>query len=363
MPVIVPRDFNFPSRTGIASRKPVRGVQLARIGHALNYLRGHGHVVIPATRLSAVAIPAGSAYVYHFITPLQTSTRHLVWHLVPRVDTGMSVVSFSGFMGTGGVLQGVSSGGAVHTTTVLAADPARRPLTTAWRVVEALDTAPSSLYLGGASEITIENDASSTADLYIDSIGCYALPRETLEFDADDVGINVPTCGPELPIFDADDYLSIGALSRAMEAGESTATFGTGSRALFAFSRPEGYGIPISGGSWTPIFVEGPCIQAHHRFRGEVLRRVWCNARGTVDGGSAMEVRFTAASGDTATKVSVGATWSFPVALDADAEDLAASDGRRDATDEIVTIEARISSGAGSGTVESVSLIDGVISV
>lgn len=351
MPVIVPRDFNFPSRTGIASRKPVRGVQLARIGHALNYLRGHGHVVIPATRLSAVAIPAGSAYVYDFIGILKPQTRHLVWNVVPRVDTGMAVGTFT------------MTGGQAHTFSALASDPARRPLTTGVRFIDALGATSPINYFGAAFTVTIENDASSTADLYIDSIGCYALPRETLEIDADDVGINVPTIGPELPIFDADDHLSIGALSRAMENQEDTGLIDMTARNLFSWARPRGYGIEFNGTTWTPVFVEGPVVQAHHRFRDEVLRGVYCNVVGYVaTPGDSLEVRFTAASGDAITETdasTASGSWGFPTLLDVDAEDLSTSDGRRDATDEVITIEARVTgSGTQQGWLEGLSIID-----
>jgi hypothetical protein len=349
MVAIVPRDCPIPARAGVASGRPVRGAHLQSVARAINYMRGYGQVVLPAMRLDP-AIPAATTYTYSAIMLVKPWTRHLVWHLRFRVDTGIAFVTFT------------EPSGGTYAVTVLPTEPADRVIHTGGFHVEALSGAPSWVYLGEPRAFTIASSASSTADVYVDAIACYALPRETLELDADDYGIDAHTLAPGLPIFD-DDYYSIGALARAMEAGEDTTTSGYATRALFAWARPQGQGLSVLGTKWTPVFDEGPCIQPHHRFRAETIRQVYCNVTGVVDTpGDTLEVRFTAASGDTVTETDASTTsgsWGFPSILDVYAEDLSTADGRRSATDEIITIEVRCT---GAGTqqayLEGLSIID-----
>lgn len=356
MSVPVPRDFPFPSRSGIASGKPVRAGQIAQVGHALNYLKGHGHTVIPAMSLTSVPIPPGTTYTYDAIFPLQPWTRHLVWSFRPRINTA------------GGFATGTFTGpyGGAFTFSALRSEPEYRAITTAFRFIEAATSAPtSSLYYGAPGTFTIENDATSTHDLYVDVVQCLALPRETLEMDTSDEAISgAGSIGAGLPIFD-QAYYSLGGISRVIADGEDSASLGFATRALFAWARPRGQGLLVSGTTWTPVFEEGPCIQPHHRFRAETLRHVWCNVVGKVDtGGDTLEVRFTAASGDTVTETDGSTTsgsWGFPSALDVYAEDLATSDGRRASTDEVITIEVRCTgAGTQTGYLEGISMIDSV---
>lgn len=352
--VPVARDFPFPSRSGIASAKPVRAGQIAQVGHALNYLKGHGHTVIPAMSLTSVPIPPGTTYTYDAIFPLQPWTRHLVWSLRPRINTagGFATGTFT------------SPTGAAFAFSALRSEPEYRAITTAFRFVDAMTAAATSSYYGNPASFTIENDATSTHDLYIDVVQCLALPRETLEVDGADDGLSVASVGAGLPIFD-EAYYSIGGLSRSMAAGEDAAGSGYAARALFAWARPRGQGLLVSGTTWTPVFEEGPVIQPHHRFRAETLRQVYCNVVGYVDtSGDQLEVRFTAASGDTVTEVdasTTSGTFGFPSALDVYAEDLSTSDGRRAATDEVITIEVRCTgAGTQTGYLEGLSMIDGL---
>lgn len=347
MVAIVPRDFPFPGRAGIASRKPVRGVHLMPVASALNYLRAYGTVVLPAMRL-APFVPPSTTYTFSGIFPLKTTTRHLVWYIEPRVDSGVGELTFT-----------EDSGGTI-TRRILTSVPSRRRISTGFFHVESLSGAPANPYTGGIRSWTLGQSAAATADVYIDTIACFALPRETLLLDTDDVGLDVDTLRPDLPIFD-DAYYSIGGISRALVAGEDTTTNGYGTRALFAWARAQGQGITVTGGTFTDIFDEGPVIQPHHRFTAETLRACYANASGWTDAATTMEVRFTAASGDTFTKTIAYASsgsWGFPGQIDCYAEDLSAADGRRASTDEIVTIAARISAGAGNGYLEGLSIID-----
>lgn len=349
MSVPVPRDFPFPSRSGIASGKPVRAGQIAQVGHALNYLKGHGHTVIPAMSLTSVPIPPGTTYVYDAIGILKPWTRHVVWSFRPRINTAGGFAS--------GVFQ--MTGGQAHAFTAFRSEPEYRAITTAFQFVDALGSAPTAPYYGSPFVIGIENDAASTHDVYIDVVQCIALPRETLEIDGVDDGLSVVSVGGGLPIFD-QAYYSLGGISRAIAAGEDTATSGYATRSLFAWARPRGQGLAVTG-AWADVFEEGPCIQPHHRFRAETLRKVWCNVIGTVDTvGDTLEVRFTTASGDTITETTTGA-WGFPSALDVYAEDLSTNDGRRSSTDEIVRIEARVTgAGTQTGYLAGLSMIDSV---
>lgn len=353
MSVPVPRDFPFPSRSGIASGKPVRAGQIAQVGHALNYLKGHGHTVIPAMALTSVAVPPGTTYTYDAIAILKPWTRHVVWSFRPRINTA------------GGFASGTFTGmtGATFAFSALRSEPEYRAITTAFRFVEALTGAPSAPDEGTPVTFSIENDATSTHSVYIDVVRCIALPRETLEVDGVDDGLSMTSVGASLPIFD-QVYYSLGGISRSVAAGENTASSGYATRALFAWARPRGQGFSVTS-AWADVFEEGPCVQPHHRFRAETLRKVLCSCVGKVDtSGDTLEVRLTTTSGDTLTLSETSTTsgsWVTASALDVYAEDLSTNDGRRSDTDEIVRVEARCT-GAGpkTGRLEGLSMIDSV---
>lgn len=335
----VPARFPFPSRAGIASGKPVRAQQLAPVAEALMYLRGHSRVLVPCTAIDH-AIPASTTRIYTVPMQIATWMRHIAWHIRLRSTSAVATVAFT------------DPTGGTSTYTVAPLDADVGPRVSSRTHVETLSTpVTDSDYLATPRTITIQRTDAGGGSVYVDMLGATALSRESLESDADDLGISVPTVRPDTPIV-SDDYISLGGIVRAMADQDDATLHGYTDRHLFFWTRPQGQGVSVTS-AWAPIFIEGPVIQASHRYVGETLRRVYCGATGKVTtSGDTLEVRFTAASGDTVTETltaTTSGTWGLPVELDVYAEDLSTSDGRRSDTDEIVTIEARVT-GAGTQT-------------
>lgn len=335
----VPTRFAFPSRAGVASGKPVRAQQLAPVAEALMYLRGHSRVLVPCTALDN-AIPASASRTY--TVPMQVAKwmRHLAWHIQLRSTSAVATVVFT------------DPTGGTSTYTVAPLDADAGPRISGRTHIETLTTpVTDSDYLATPRTITFQRTDANAGSVYVDVLGCTALSRVDLESDTADMGIDLPTVRPDLPIV-ADDYVSIGGIARVMADQDDTTLHSYTDRHLFFWGRPQGQGVSVTS-AWAPIFVEGPVVQASHRYIGETLRRVYCGATGKVTtSGDTLEVRFTAASGDTVTETltaTTSGTWGLPVELDVYAEDLSTSDGRRSSTDEIVTIEARVT-GAGTQT-------------
>lgn len=340
MTVIVPTTFPFPSRAGIASGKPVRGVQITALARAANYLLGRGAVLIPATRLEGTAIAPGSTATYRAQLWQKMQGHHRAWEIRPIVSPSTGgTATFTFTDPSGGTL----------TTSVLESDPAFRVYSTGTMHAE---TVPTADWANGptAVEFTFANDVASTGDLVVEGLSCFELPRSTLARDGADYGVDQDTTAAGLPIFD-DVGLSIGGVSRAIGPAQLYDP-----RSLFHYMRASGDGLSVTG-TWAPLFDEGPVIQPSHQFRSETLRPVSVYVYALCDVGTAGEVRVTMASGDTLTLTVTSTTGAWVSGtVDAYAEDLSTADGRRASTDEIATFEARTTSGAGAIYVESISV-------
>lgn len=338
MPARVPTRFAFPSRSGVASGKPVRAQQWSPLGDACNYLRGHSRVLVPHTTLDN-AIGASTTRTYTVPMQIATWMRHLAWHIRLRSTTAVATVVFTD-----------PSGGTV-TYTVAPLDADAGPRLSSRVHIETLSTpVTGSDYLATPRTITIQRTDAGGGSVFVDSLGVTALSRETLDYSAADLGVDVDTLRSEYAIV-AEDYKSVRGITQVIAEQDDTTLQGI-DRALFFWTRPQGQGVSVTS-AWAAVFVEGPVVQASHRYLNETLRRVYCGATGKVTtAGDTLEVRFTAASGDTVTETltaTTSGTWGTPAELDVYAEDLSTSDGRRSSTDEIVTIEARVT-GAGPKT-------------
>ena len=336
----VPRTFSQPSRLGIASGKPVRGVQMTGVADALAYLMGRGNVLLPATHPEGTAIAIAATATYHLQLFEKAQAKHRVWFLRPLTTSGVAYGTFTD-----------PSGGTATFTVYESAAPEYRVASTGLFHVETIDTAR----VNGptAVTITVANDATSTGTIVMQALACFELPRQSLEGDATDLGADPDTVRADLPIFDAP-YLSIGGLSRAIGNAQLYDP-----RVLFAYLRKAGDGVDCKSASYTSIFDEGPVVQPSHQFHSETLRSVTAYVYAYCDVGTAGSVKFAATSGDSVS-ISVTATTGTWVSgsFDVYAEDLSTADGLRAATEEIVTVLAQRTSGAGSMWIETVMLVE-----
>lgn len=350
MPVTVPRRFSFPARTGIASGKAIRAHQLRSIGEGLVYLRGHSRVLIPATAVDT-ALPASTTHTYTLPVQRASWMRHLEWRIALRSTSAVATVVFTD----------PSSGTSTHT--VIPSDADVLPRVT-WRThIETLSGTTDTGDDATARTFTLQRTDAGAGSVYVDGIQCTAVGRAALEFDADDAPVDTATIVADWPIASGIDYTSLGGVVEMMRDQDTTTGHGYTDRHLFAWARPQGQGLAVTS-SWAAVFGEGPCVQASHRYIGETLRRVYVMATGKVTAsGDTLEVRFTAASGDTATATltaTSSGTWSTSTtALDVYAEDLSTTDGRRSSTDEIITIEARVTgAGVKTGSLEGLCIYE-----
>ncbi len=349
MPTTVPPRFSFPARTGIASGKPIRAHQIRSIGEGLVYLRGHSRVLIPCTALD-YALPASTTHTYTIPVQRTSWMRHLEWRFSLRSTSATATVVFT------------DPTGGISTHTVSPSDADVLPRVTWRQHTETLSGTTDTDDLAVARTITFQRTDAGAGSVYVDGLSCMALGRAALEFDADDAPVDTATIAPDWPIASGIDYTSLGGVVALMRDQSDTSAHGYTDRHLFAWSRPQGPGVSATS-AWADVFDEGPTIQASHRYIGETLRRVYVAATGKVTAsGDTLEVRFTAASGDTATAsvtATTSGTWSTHVALDVYAEDLSTSDGRRSSTDEIVTVETRVTgAGVKTGSLEGLVIYE-----
>lgn len=349
MPTTVPLRFPFPVRTGIASGKAIRAHQIRAIGEGLVYLRGHSRVLIPATSIDT-ALPASTTHTYTLPVQRAAWMRHLEWRFALRSTTATATVVFTDPTGT------------TSTHTVMPFDAEALPRVS-WRThVETLSGTTDTDDLAVARTFTFQRTDAGAGSVYVDGLSCTALGRAALEFDADDAPVDTATLSPDWPIASGIDYTSLGGVVALMRDQDTTTNHGYTDRHLFAWARPQGQGLAVTS-SWAAVFGEGPVVQASHRYIGETLRRVYVTATGKVTAsGDTLEVRFTAASGDTATATvtaTTSGTWATSTALDVYAEDLSTSDGRRSSTDEIVTVETRVTgAGVKTGSLEGLCIYE-----
>lgn len=330
-------DFPFVDRAGIANGKPVRGGQWAACGRSLNWLLGHGNILIPATRVEVGSVAAGetrSLEVQLWTTP---QARYRVWYLRLQTTVGSGAATWTFTDPSGGTISGTlygdtdRSAGITHVETITGA-----------------------FLLGPvAKTVTLSNDASSTIGVTLEAMSCWEVPRDRIAADGVQYGADVDTIAAGLPIFD-DVGLSIGGVIRGVPVAQSQ-----GRRVLFAHLRLNKYETVVSATSFTDLFDEGPVCQPSHQFHKETLRPCDVYVYGFVPSGATGEVRFTAASGDTLTLTMTSTTGAWVNGtIDLYAEDLSTSDGRRALTDEIVTIAARRVSGSGSISIASIFIAE-----
>lgn len=339
----VPTTFRNPSRLGVASGKPVRGVHMTGVAEALAYLMGRGNVLLPATHPEGAAIAAGATATYNLELYEKVQATHRVWFLRPICSPS-----------TGGFARGTftdPSGGSVTFDVVDPPSPEYRVYSTGLFHVETIDTPR----VNGPTPVTITlaNGAGSSGSLILQAIACFELPRHELAIDVTDNAADTDTVRADFPIFDTAN-LSLGGLSRAMPDAQLYDP-----RVLFCYLRKSGDGIEYKSGTQAPIFDEGPIVQPSHQFSSETVREVAAFVYAYCDVGTAGTIAFSAASGDSVTINITATTGTWVLGyFDVYAEDLSTADGRRAATNEVIAILAQRTSGAGSFYIETIILAE-----
>ena len=189
----------------------------------------------------------------------------------------------------------------------------------------------------------------------VEALMVEALPRSELDEDSSDLGADRFDFWARQPI--AEDNFAINLLDKQNNLRDSARRSG-------AFAHSWGTGAPrsVSGGAWDNLFDSTTSIRGRLLFNGQTKRahswkvKVYCS-----DGTTAGEVRVTNDAMVTTIAVPTGttsATWLPASAsqIGVATEDNTTGNGERGGSPDDHTFEARVTAGAGSLKIETVSV-------
>jgi hypothetical protein len=191
----------------------------------------------------------------------------------------------------------------------------------------------------------------AVGDGIITSISCFEVSRPDLAIDTSDRGLESYSFGGANPIYDGVGY-SLGALPESLAAALAMR------RTLHQWAVPSADAATFNTGSEVALFSYSPPLLDRQIYRNEtqVEITVWVYTRS--DATTTGHVTCTMTSGDTCT-IAITAndtgTWRSGL-ISIDAENLAASDGRRSTRWDQCVITGMRDSGAGALYVDSVSI-------
>ncbi len=290
------------------SGDPVSAVDWATLAQAANWVHGRGAQVLPWTAVGIdVADAASKTLRYYFQSKRATVAR--VWSMVLLSDT-----------------EGATATVTINGTAFSAERPPtdRESQRHAFTFVEQLGAKKTGL------EVSTVALAAAGGDISIESIGCFDVPRHTLDNDEVDWGVDVNRLRARQPALRE----SIGRVCDAeahMSARRPT-------HAAWAVSTADG--ISPGSTSFTEMFNLPAPVQGAMD-NGATSQNVRCYVFAKVSSGTG-QIKFTA--GQTADTVTIDVTQtSFDTDwanLEIETEDLTASNGRRSGLEDI-TVEAK----------------------
>lgn len=334
MPAVVsPRPVQLAdgaTTTGVVIAQAVSPREWGAISNAYNTVDGMGSSLIP-TCAPNQSINAGSSLTMNFRVWPRYQATHRMWIFSLGVISGTAGFTFTD--PSGGTRTGTVSSSYGRQLTHVETITVRTSDETKLSVSVAITTTNTTIY----------------------GIGCIELPRGVLAVGGSAQA--TADCGEEsrfirtgLPI--TDDYagLGIGFIAREL-AGLRDNARRTGQFAGAPFATS-------SSSTFANVFQAQPIALGRSIFNGSTTRKLQLAAYVRADTTALGEVRWTLASGPTVTAViPMGAADGtlLRTELDADCEDLTASDGRRATRNETVTVELRRSAGSGTVYLDTVS--------
>lgn len=337
----VPYKRPEPSEAQVVVSGPGRGRLARELAQLAHYCRSHGMQLIPEFYPGLVLDSGTAKYTFHRTEPQGLAVTRLWVFLVSMEEPGPSAtpadVTVTLPTGTTAdltptLLSGVNIGGHVNIV--------REDLTAPLKSTSQVDLT-----------VTYQR-TSGTADVTIESVACFEMPRGVLSLDATDEGIDLETCRPGQPVYD-DDHQSLGAVAEVLANTWPR-------RTLWEQSFPE---LEVDSGSWTDLFELAVPVIPHKRGRTSTdLPCKWDVRVRAADGTTAGEVRITTtrqALTDTLT-LSTGSTsaaWLGPGDITIDCEDVDTIDGLQGSSNwEKVQIAVRRTAGSGVIYVSAVAV-------
>lgn len=194
---------------------------------------------------------------------------------------------------------------------------------------------------------------TSTDDVQIRTIACFEIVRPSLALDTNDHGVEVDSFRGAAPIYDATGY-SMGGIPEAI-----TEALGM-RRTLFQWAAAGTFDALQSSGSGvtTLLAYDIPLLDRQiYRSETQVAVTVWIYTKSSASTTGTVSLTMTS-GGTLAIAVTAGdtGTWRSGT-ISVDAENLAASDGRRSSRFDQCTITSQRTSGAGTIDVYSIGVV------
>lgn len=321
----VPWKRTAPQLDDIQVGAPVRGRTWREMALLLHWVRAHGQQVVPAHCPAVTIAPSNSHTLTYKFKPGGLAIAR-VWFIVLRSENP-----------PGAAIADVTFPGG---STVTFSPPVETGLGDGGRRIFVEELAGKSS-AETTAQITVAH-AGAGADIYIDTVCCFELPRATLTLDATDYGLDVETLRPGQPIYDST-HRSAGALAAPVASTWPR-------RHLFsqAFSPLE-----VNTGVWTDLHALPIRIVPKKVGRSDTTFEItWDVLARATDGSTGGEVRITSLIDGTTKTVTVptGSTtfaWRGTSTLEVRCEDLGEPDGLPGGSWEGVTFDCRRTAGTG----------------
>lgn len=323
----VPLRLTSPSPAAVKSGATVAGNDWTAAAGAYNGILGSDSALIPYHVPQVSIAAAGSQAFSYTIWPRYQAT-HRLWIVSAQIASGIGTFTFTDPSGgvTSATISSIGSGRAFFFyETISSRSSAERQVSAAISVAA----------------------GSSTVIVY--GIGCWEIPRADLVVGASnprtaDAGVVVESLAPGFNIDDSTTGTSLGAIPRGLDSLRYHARrTGLFAAAPFASSTSSTFANVLQA----PPAVLGRKLYAE-------------STQGIMQIGAVVRSSDSSTTGEVKVSMTSGASIVIPIPAGAvsgvvmrdqiaiDCEDLSTSDGRRASRDDLVTIQLRRSSGAGT---------------
>lgn len=318
----VPAMRGTPPSSAVKVGAPVRAADWLEAAKLVQWLRGHGRVLVPQGRSKVALDGTTTSRVFRY--KVKPTGRAIVRVWVFDVRCTGAFPSYASFTAQAGA--GATSAPYIVNT-------------------RSLDATPLIYVETGCTKTTAESEISCTltrsaGSLDVVSVGCWELPRAALTKDTTDYAIDLDSIYPRRPIFDAD-YLNATGLGAALYATDGRRGglvglgFSTARSTAAAFEDVFDAPIPIVPRQFT-------VGQTKTTVRWDVY--AWVSVAGTTG-----EFRVVTSGGNSAVKTvnSTTPAWLGPGdSAEVRVEDLTTSNGVRTGTYDTIQLQVRRTAGA-----------------
>ncbi|MEQ9073061.1 MAG: hypothetical protein RLP09_04340 [Sandaracinaceae bacterium] len=335
MSASVPWKRTSPRYDEVQVGKAIRGRLWREAALLLHWARGHGMHIVPA-HSPGISVGAGGSETLRYRVHPQGLAIARIWNIVIRLtDDGTNVIGRprvtlpSGIGGTSSVFGTLN--------------PANTAFGASFIAVENLPAKSTAVLTD--LELQIDH-VHGTTPFWIESVSALELPRAVLSADATDLGVDLESLFPGRPMYDAP-YQSAGGIARGWAVTQPRRSL------VQQWFSP----VEITSGAWTDVFTLPHLVVPRKDRRNDTTQVLtwdcWAGAEASTKG----EFRIvTGIDGNTDTlSVATGAAPGFlgTSTVEARCEDLSEPDGLPGGVDESVTLQGRVTAGAGAISVQS----------